>query len=340
VECGVRQRIRGPQGLVSGVMDADLDTEHHARPTTARSRELGQELHLARKRANLTATTVAEELGWSPGKLSKMENGWRATDSWDYGTLLGKLGVDRPTRERIKRIASEQDIGHFIRTHEGRLSDNLLCLMIHERAALTMHKYEPMLIPGLLQTEGYMRAVIAQYGPLTAEQMEFFVAARLERQKVLSGSGAAQATFYIHEATLQSVVGGIEVMHDQMMRLAFMCEWKQVRPRVIPLSAPGHPALLHAYNLMTFAKPIKPVAYAENDVSTAFAETRAAIEAYQRKSEALEHLALDAEQSRSVFVRWADFYDRRKDRHADDPDLAQEQLQRRSERRLRGDGLA
>ncbi|HWO61480.1 MAG TPA: helix-turn-helix transcriptional regulator [Umezawaea sp.] len=307
-------------------MDADLDAEHHARPTTARSRELGQELHLARKRANLTATSVAEELGWSPGKLSKMENGWRGTDSWDYGTLLGKLGADRQTRERIRRIASEQDIGHFIRAHEGKLSDNLLCLMIHERAALTMHKYEPMLIPGLLQTEGYIRAVFAQHAPLSKEEMDYFVSSRMGRQQILIGSRAPDATFYIHETALQTVIGGREVMHDQMMSLAFMCEWKRLRPRVIPLAAPGHPALLHAYNLMTFREPIRPVAYSETDVATVFAEDERSIQVYQRKGEVLAALALDAGQSRSVFARWADAYDRREDR--DGPDLAQEQLQR------------
>ncbi|MFD9740686.1 helix-turn-helix domain-containing protein [Umezawaea sp. NPDC059074] len=296
------------------------DTEHYARLTTARSRELGQELHLARKRANLKATVVAEELGWSAGKLSKMENGWRAASSWDYGTLLGKLGVDRLTRERIQRIASEQDIGHFIRAHEGRLSDNLLCLMIHERAALTMHRYEPMLIPGLLQTEAYARAVIEQYGPFATETLDFFVETRLERQQVLSGDRSPEATFYIHEAALQSVIGDTQVMHDQMMHLAFLCGWTRLRPRVIPLSAPGHPALLHSYSLMGFAKPIRQVAYAENDVSTVFTEEESAIEAYRRKSEVLEGLALDAGQSRSVFARWASVYDRRGDR--DGPDLA------------------
>jgi hypothetical protein len=310
-------------------MDADLDTEHHARLTTARSRELGQELHLARKRAKLTATTVAEELGWSPGKLSKMEHGWRATSSWDYGTLLGKLGADRQTRERIQRIASEQDIGHFIRAHDGRLSDNLLCLMIHERAAQTICQYEPMLIPGLLQTEGYASAVINPDGLYPPEEHEFNLATRMRRQSVLSGSRAPESVFYIHEIALQTAIGGRQVMHDQMMQLAFMCEWRHLAPRVIPMSRAGHPVLAHAFNLMTFAKPIRPVAYSETDVATVFAEDEKSIQIYQRKQRVFASLALDAEQSRSVFARWADFYDRREGRDDQGPDLAQEQLQRR-----------
>jgi hypothetical protein len=303
-------------------MDADLDTEHHARLTTARSRELGQELHLARKRANLTGTAVAEELGWSPGKLSKMEHGWRATSSWDYGTLLGKLGADRQTRERIQRIASEQDIGHFIRAHDGRLSDNLLCLMIHEQAALTMHKYEPMLIPGLLQTEAYARTIIGLEAPRSPDELEVMVETRMRRQSALSGTRAPEAVFYINETALRGAIGGPEVMHDQMMRLAFMCEWTRVALRVIPMSAASHPALNHSFNLMTFAKPIRPVAYSETDVATVFTEEQQAIEAYQRKQKVLAVLALDAEQSRSVFARWADFHDRREGRDDQGPGLA------------------
>jgi len=301
-------------------MDADPDPEHHARLTTARSRELGQELHLARKRAKLTATTVAEELGWSPGKLSKMEHGWRATSSWDYGTLLGKLGADRQTRERIQRIASEQDIGLFVRSFDERISDHLMCLSIHERAARTMQKYEPMIIPGLLQTESYARAVMSTFVSLTVEELDMFAATRMERQTVLKGEQSPDTTCYIHEAALKTVMGSYRVMHDQMMRLVFMCGWRRLRPRVIPMAAGGHWALSCGYNLMTFSRSISPVAYSENDVSGVFAEQERAVQRFQAKSKALAALALDVDRSRKVFSRWADFYDRR----AEGPDLAEE----------------
>jgi hypothetical protein len=299
-----------------------MEEDHHSRPATARTRELGQELRLARRRANLTATAVAEELGWSQGKLSKLEHGWRSTSDWDYGTLLGKLGADQATRDRIQQIVTEQDTGHFLRPHHGLLSDNLLCLMIHERAATTMCKYETMLIPGLLQNEAYARAVINPDGTLLPDEHDFKIAARMERQSVLHGSRSPEATFYIHEVALGAVVGDNQVMHDQMMRLAFMCEWSRLTIRVIPLECRGHPALMHSFNLMTFTKSIKPVAYSETDIATVFTEDQKSIGVYQDKQEALARLALDAEQSRSVFARWADEYDRRGDRDVEGPDLA------------------
>jgi hypothetical protein len=90
----------------------------------------------------------------------------------------------------------------------------------------------------------------------------------------------------------------------------------------------GHPGLSHSFALMTFGKSIKPVAYSETDVATLFTEDHKSIEVYQRKQRALADRALDAEQSRSTFARWADVYDRRGDRHDRGADLAQEQLQR------------
>jgi hypothetical protein len=312
-----------------------MEEDHHSRPATARTRELGHELRLARHRANLTATAVAEELGWSQGKLSKLEHGWRSTSDWDYGTLLGKLGADPQTRDRIHRIAAEQDIGHFLRTFDGRLPDSLLCLGLHERTALTLCAYEPIVIHGLLQTEAYARAVINPDGVYPAEEHDRLVAARLQRQAVLSGPNAPKSVFYIHEAALETKFGSDQLMHDQMMRLAFMCGWARLSVRVIPRSAPGSAHLAAGFCLMTFAKPIKPVAHGDTDIATVFTEDQQSIELYQRKQKRLADLALNAEQSRSVFARWADVYDRRGDRDDHRADLAQEQLQRPGRDQLR-----
>jgi len=290
-------------------MEADLG--EHSRPTTARTRELGWELLLARKRANLTGTKVAEELGWSAGKLSKLERGWRSTSDWDYGTLLGKLGADPQTRERIHRIASEQDTGYFIRTFEGRLPDSLLCLSIHEGAAVTIADYESIVVPGMLQTEQYAKVMINPDGELSAEEENLLVGARLARQAVLSGRNSPEAVYYIHEAALHTMVSDNQVMHDQMLRLAFMCDWTRLTPRVIPLGTRGHAALHSPFKLMTFPKHTAPIAYTEAPTATTFVEEPQAIDVYRSLEARLASVALDGPQSKAVFMRWADEYDRR-----------------------------
>ncbi|WP_433266879.1 helix-turn-helix domain-containing protein [Actinosynnema sp. CS-041913] len=292
------------------------------RLTTVRSRELGAELREARTRINLNADKLSKSLGWSASKVSRLEHGQRGASDFDLGALLGRLEIDPASRARIRRLIHEQDLGHFLRSHDGRLADNLTCLIIHERAALTMCKYEPMIVPGLLQTEDYARTVITQNGVDSAEELAFMLKGRMDRQSVLAGPDSPTAEFFIHETSLAGRIGSNRIMQDQMMRLSFMCNWARVQPRLIPASAGGHPALSHSFNLMTFKPSVGPVAYSETDVATVFIEAPAAIKAYERKREVLASLALDAEQSRSAFARWADFYDRREDCDARGPDVA------------------
>jgi transcriptional regulator with XRE-family HTH domain len=289
------------------------------RLTTVRTRELGEELRQARVRTRARAEEVSRSLGWSASKLSRIEHGERGVDDLDLGSLLGQLNVDIATRERIRFLAGERDLGSFLRSHDGKLSDNLLSLIIHERAALTMHKYEPMVVPGLLQTKAYAEAMIKLHGVEDPEELAPLVQARMNRQSVLTGQNPPGAVFYIHEIALRGHIGDATVMHDQAMRLRFMCDWPRLTLRLIPMSSPGHPALMYPFNLMTFPNPVKPVAYAETDVATVFSEGQESIEVFRWKERSLADLALDAGQSRSVFADWADFYDRRE--HRDDDGL-------------------
>jgi Domain of unknown function (DUF5753) len=214
-------------------------------------------------------------------------------------------------QERIHRIASEQDIGYFIRALDGRIPDSLLCLSIHERSAATITDYEAIVVPGMLQTEQYVRAMINPDGEYSAEEEELYVGARLARQAVLSGKNSPEAVYYIHEAALHTMVGDNQVMHDQMLRLAFMCDWTRLTPRVIPLATRGHAALLSPFKLMTFPKSMTPIAYTEAPTAISFVEEPQAISVYRSLEARLASLALDGPQSKAEFMRWADEYDRR-----------------------------
>ncbi|WP_199444152.1 DUF5753 domain-containing protein [Umezawaea beigongshangensis] len=299
--------------------------EPKRRVTTVQSRELGEELRRARERARVGGSAVCEELEWSPAKLSKLEGGWRGTSDVELAVLLGRLGSDKATRDRVLRLAREHDTGYLVRPHFGKLADSLLCLIIHERAARAISSYEPMIVPGLLQTEDYAAAMIGKFGEATQENVDLKVRARIDRQEILASERSPVTEFFIHETALRTAVGGAKVMHDQMMRLAFMCDWRLLTPRVIPMAAGNHPYLMHSSVLMEFDS-VKPVAYSETDTATVFLEDDHAVDFYQRKQSVLADLALDAGRSRSVFAHWADVYDRRGD--SDDQDVAHQQLQR------------
>ncbi|MFD0202274.1 MULTISPECIES: helix-turn-helix domain-containing protein [Saccharothrix] len=270
------------------------------RLSTARSRELGEELRRVRHRARMTSGFVADALGWSVGKLSKLETGSRGTSPWEIGTLLGRCGADKPTRDRILAIASEADTGNFVRRHEP-WSDTLTALTVHEYAASTLTTYEPLVIPSLAQTEDYALALT---------QDRSVVDARMARQETLRRPGGPETVIYVHEAALRVVVGDSKIMRDQMLRLTLMCGWARISPRIIPMSAQAHALLRHSGALLTFPAPIKPLAYAETETATVFHDDPDAIAAYEAKMRQLERLVLSPTHSRDVFARWADAYDR------------------------------
>jgi len=268
------------------------------RPTSAHSREFGEELRRIRKRVGLKGLVVEQKLEWTMGKLSKMEAGVQGAGDGELGALLGTYGVDRATRTRITRLSREQDRSCFVRAHHGEPPDALLCLRMHEACALTITCFEPLVIPPLAQTAPYAQA-------LSASQVQ----ARMDRQDVLRGSSSPDTVFYVHEAALHLVVGDAATMHDQCLRLASLCDWTRITPRVVPLSAGAHTALRHASTYLTFAEPLKPLAYAETDNATVFIDEAKAIEEQRQKFALLDQLALDIEQSRKMFEHWAGVYD-------------------------------
>ncbi|ONI81989.1 hypothetical protein ALI22I_38095 [Saccharothrix sp. ALI-22-I] len=281
-------------------METATEEKQPARLSTARSRELGEELRRVRHRARMSSTFVAEALGWSLGKLSKLETGSRGTSPCEIGTLLGRCGADKPTRDRILAIASEPETGSFLRLHD-RSPDSLLVLSLHEQAARTVTAYEPLMVPSLAQTEDYAHA-------LTDDKA--VTEARMARQDILRRPNGPQTVLYIHEAALRQVVGSPKVMRDQMLRLTLMCGWARTSPRVIPMSARSHVALRHPATVLIFADPTKPLAYVETDAATVFHDAPHAVATYEAKVRRLASLAFTAEQSRDIFARWADAYDR------------------------------
>ncbi|GAA3459500.1 hypothetical protein GCM10018963_15130 [Saccharothrix longispora] len=159
-------------------METVIEEKRQTRLSTARSRELGEELRRVRHRARLSSAVVAEALGWSLGKLSKLETGSRGTSPWEISTLLGHCGADKPTRDRIMVVANEPETGNFLRYHDGS-PDSLLALNLHEQMAQSITAYEPLTVPSLAQTEEYARA-------LTGDSV--VVEARMGRQATLRRS--------------------------------------------------------------------------------------------------------------------------------------------------------
>lgn len=112
-----------------------------------------------------------------------------------------------------------------------------------EQDATGIRWYEPLLVPGLLQTEGYARAVLGTGGLLPPSEVDLIVASRLERQAVLGRDAPPQLVTVIDEVVLRRLVGDRAVMSGQLTHLAAVAEWEHVQVRVIPAESPWHTGL-------------------------------------------------------------------------------------------------
>lgn len=112
-----------------------------------------------------------------------------------------------------------------------------------EREAAALRWYDPTVIPGLLQSEGYARAMLGVGGELTAEEVETRVVARLARQSLLTADPRPQLVAVLEEHTLRRQLGDRETMRDQLQHLLAVGTAPNVQVRVVPADAPWHVGL-------------------------------------------------------------------------------------------------
>ncbi|GAB2991972.1 Scr1 family TA system antitoxin-like transcriptional regulator [Saccharothrix stipae] len=271
---------------------------------TAQARELGEELRRLRHRRRLSLEQVTGALGWSPTMLSKVENGARTTSAWNTATLLGALGVDLATRNRIEQLVQEPATGSHVRVHPGRGPDDLPMLAVHEAIAVTVTSYDPFTVPALLQTEDYARIALEH-----THDVDTAVRTRLERQHRFGDRSrpTCDGTFYVHERALAGAVGD-RVMREQCLRLAVVNTTAQpgLRVRLVPDGvgdALQYPALRQPFTLLTFTDPIRPLAYTETVDATAFTDDAPAV--YQTMLADLHRIALTVQHTTAALQRRA-----------------------------------
>ncbi|MFT7834912.1 helix-turn-helix transcriptional regulator [Saccharothrix sp. BKS2] len=269
-----------------------------SRESNALSRELGDALRRARRGSEVRFGNLAEELGWSPGKISKLERGTRGTSPLDVARYVGHLRTDQSTYDHIMSLVQEPNTGHLVRPHKIAMPDDLRALLLHEQTARVIWAYEVVNIPGLLQTVDYAAALIG------LPNFEHGVANRMARQRIFDRPRPPLGCFFILESVLRHVVGGPQVMYEQMLQLLF-----RGGVRLLTFENQLPPSLLAAFTFMTFADH-QPVSYAETGPMSVFSDDPGTTERFRQACNDLDRVALSEEESRSVFAEWADRYDR------------------------------
>ena len=198
---------------------------------------MNEALRAALNAACLTTEALAERAGVDPKTVSR----WLAEDR-----------IPHPRHREAAAVALGRDVAD-IWPDTSRRRDLVWFRPWQEieREAVALRSYESVLVPGLLQTEAYARAVLAGAGLFDPGEVERRVAARLARQGILGGDGPPRFTAVFDEGVLRRPVGGPATMHEQLRALVTAGAAPHVRIHVVPASVGAYPGLNGPFVLAT-----------------------------------------------------------------------------------------
>lgn len=183
-----------------------------------------------RKRAGLNQQQLGDAIGYSLEQVASVEQGRRpakAAFTAAAERVLEADGVLEVLQDEVDRAKLPRFFRNFA---------------VMEAEVVSRFSYDPLLVPGLLQTEAYARAVFAGHcPPLSEEIVEQHTEGRLSRQKLLARVPLAQLSFIISEEALRDPVGGPEVLREQWQRLLDVSALRNVEIQVMPAGRGFHP---------------------------------------------------------------------------------------------------
>jgi transcriptional regulator with XRE-family HTH domain len=272
------------------------------RSPTVRRRELGALLRALRNEKRLTVEQVAERLLCSPSKVSRMETGHGVATPRDIRDLCDFYGVTEDAeRERMMQLARE---GKQTGWWQGYDLDYFATYVGLEAEAVGIKYYQSTIVPGLLQTPDYARAMYEAGVPkFTPERIDEHIEVRLRRQRLLAQNPPLRLDVILDEAVLHRVVGGPAVMRAQLERLIEVSKRPNVTMQVIPYSAGAHPAMDSTFNILEFTGSVPSVVYVEGLVGWIYVERPQDIDRYQQVFEHLRTVALSPQGSIELLAR-------------------------------------
>lgn len=229
------------------------------KPSTVLGRQLGDELKRLREAAGVSMAEAAEALDCTKGKISRIENGHVPVRSPDLIALMQVYRVEEPeSRDRLTALARRANRRRregWWHQYASVLSDTYIDQIEMEAICDSIRTYQVQLVPGLLQTEEYGRAVtVASRVWQTPEEIDQFVRVRLARQERLTGEGPIEYWAVLAEGVLHQQVGGADVMRAQLHHLLTMAQRPNVTIQVLPFSRGAHSSMYGPYLLLTFPR--------------------------------------------------------------------------------------
>ncbi len=271
------------------------------RSPTVRHKRLTAELRRLRAESGLTRDDVAARLDWHPTKITRIETGqWTRLNLRDVRDLLDIYGgTDESQREALLQLAREARQRGWWHSYGDVLPSEYAHFIGLEAETASIRNYEQVLVPGLLQTDGYTRAVVQAFRPTdTPEDIDRRAAVRHERQRRVTDERSVQLSAVLGEGVIHQRAGDPEIMREQLRFLADAGDLPNVMVQVLPYSAGAHGAMAGSFAILGFPQPIDPdVVYLENMSSALFLEEPDEIARYVQVFDYLRAMALSPHDS-------------------------------------------
>ncbi|MFG2183365.1 helix-turn-helix domain-containing protein [Streptomyces abikoensis] len=255
--------------------------------------QLRTELKKARTKSRLTQLQVAERMDWSPSKLIRIEAGQVGISTNDLRALLREYGItDAEQTEYFLGLARASRKMPY-REYRGLLAKPYMDLLSYESSASIVRTFEPLLIPGLLQTEEYSRALSRAFTPdMSGDRLERLIEIRQQRQELLDTEGRPEFFFVVDEAALHRWIGGPGVMRGQLNHLREMAARPGITVQVVPFRIGAHAGLQGPFILLEFDGEMDHILYQEKYAGeSVFSDAPEATAEYLERFWDLERLA-------------------------------------------------
>ncbi len=263
---------------------------------TVRSQELGEELRCLRVAAHRSLRDAGRHIDASASKLSRIETGNIGADSEDVAALLVVYGVTGPKRRELLDLAREAERRGWWQRDRPDFPERQRTLVTLESRADRIVNFEPLVVPGLLQTTDYARAIITGRSNVPRNEVDSRIETRARRSSVLYARNPPELRAIIDEPVLHRQIGERNTFCQQLWHLLHAAARPNISVHVVPRSAPTHAGLEGAFSLISQAQR-SPVVFVENLTSSLFLEESAEIDAYKSAVKRLSDVALSEQQS-------------------------------------------
>ncbi|MGA4842642.1 helix-turn-helix domain-containing protein [Streptomyces sp. G45] len=264
---------------------------------------LGRRLQDLRERAGLKRDEAARVLRVAPATVRRMETAEVALKIPYLQLLLKAYGVADDEADAFVALAEEANKpGWWQRFHD--ILPNWFSMYVSlEGAASLIRSYEPHFVPGLLQTEDYARGVLLSgaIGQTRPEDIERYIALRMERQTLLTREDAPRLWVVMDETALRRPVGGPEVMRGQLDRLIEAVELPYVTLQVAPFAAGPHPGTFGPFVLFRFAMAELPdMVYSEYLTGAVYLDARTEVATHLEVMDRMAAQAATAQRTKEI----------------------------------------